>query len=183
MDDELAQVTEFRNRFVDWSNLVVPYTGGRYARPADDETRERIQREQSWLMVEFGRLHEPLHRHGTGQMATPMFGIESQDVLRDAIAGMGGTNRGALLQMAVQFLDMTVGRLQADAAKPQKAKPAPAPSNEAPGRPHWLRRAGIAAALATILVAMLAAVGVGLGIGLLHSASLALTPLLRSAVG
>jgi hypothetical protein len=156
MDDELAQVMEFRNRFVSYANLVAPY--GRYSAP-DEATGTRIQTEKSWLMVEFGRLYEPLHRYGTAQAASHMFGVTSQDVLRDAISDAPGPDRGDHLRMAAEFLDLVVGRLQADAAKPQK--PTPSARVDLEARSHWLRRAGIAAALGTILVAILAAVVTG----------------------
>ena len=140
--DEYEQVVEFRNRLVDYANLAVQYRAGT---PSSAAMQRRLQGEKVWLLQAYGRLSEPLTRYdGPAQLRVPDVGIVSQDAVRDAIREAGGPFRGQIFQLAQDHLDMTLGRLQADAAQ---ANPVVGPVLPAPDTiyrltslVYWLQR-------------------------------------------
>jgi hypothetical protein len=142
MSDEYAQVAEFRNRFVDYVNQVLQYNG-RYSGPPDAKTQLHLQGEQAWLMRAFGRLNKPLHRYGTASMTNAMFGVVSQDVIRDAIAGGGGAWRGEMINMAVHHLDVVLGQLEADAVSPERSPTRTGREPAGSRRTTWLSKFGV----------------------------------------
>ncbi|MBA3875638.1 MAG: hypothetical protein C0498_01655 [Anaerolinea sp.] len=108
---DLERVVAFRNRLVEYANFVRDNVI-RFV-PTDDRAQQRIGTESALLAQEYGRLYKVIARYGIAQM-TQFGGIASTDVVRDTIGSPGHPSYNAMAGMAIQHLDMAIGRMRAD---------------------------------------------------------------------
>ena len=108
---DLQRVIAFRNRLV----AFVDYVGenARLRRLAPQDVQGDTSQEQAWLAQEYGRVYRVIQPYGIAQM-TQFGGIASTDVVRDTIGSLGRPSYGAMAGMAIQHLDMVIGRMRAD---------------------------------------------------------------------
>lgn len=108
---ELDRVVEFRNRLVAYANLVRENVI-RFV-PTPDHKQQRIGEESAWLAQEYGRVYKLILPYGIAQMT--QFGrIASTDAVRDTIGSPGHPEYTAMAGMAIQHLDMVIGRMRAE---------------------------------------------------------------------
>ena len=108
---DVIRVAEFRNRLVVFVNYVGENVRRNESTPQD--VQSRIGEEQAWLGQEYGSVYRVIVPYGIPQMQ--QFGaIVSSDAVRDAIGRLDQPSYPALAQMAIQHLDMVIGRMRAD---------------------------------------------------------------------
>lgn len=115
--DRLAEVTEFRNRLVEYANLVLenrPY-GSMPLSDVDPDVLVRLQQERTSLTQTYGGLYTVINHWGVGKMSTPASGILSHDIVQDAIHSSNSTRYADIAGMATQHLDTVIGRLRGEA--------------------------------------------------------------------
>lgn len=111
---DVERVRAFRDRLVRFLNVVLENRGRRPVGLMDDQAVLRIAPEQTWLGQEYGRLYRVINRYGQAMMGSQVLGITSYDVIRDAINRLDAPLYDDLCQLAVQHLDTTIGRLEAE---------------------------------------------------------------------
>ena len=111
--DELTRVVAFRNRLVSHMNLV-QLNVSLYGPPMTEEVRAQIAAERPLLAQEYGRMMSVINRWVSMQMANPMLGVTSNDVIQDAIHDIGGSRYVDICRFALQHLDTVIGRIEAD---------------------------------------------------------------------
>ena len=117
---DLARVLEFRNRLVQYMNIVTSAGGNiRWGGLSEADTR-RLQSEQPWLAQEYGRLYNVINQWGTMQMGSPALGITSADVIQDAIHDVGDISYHDIARITLQHLDTAIGRLGAEAEEAER---------------------------------------------------------------
>jgi hypothetical protein len=110
----LEAVIAFRERLVEYRNLVARSTG-RNAVSVTDDAKAWIVTEQAWQNREYGRLFRVLNQWGSASVLVPAIGTVSHDVVRDAINEAGRLYDSDVARYAVQHLDNVIGRLESEA--------------------------------------------------------------------
>ena len=114
--DRTAEVVEFRNRLVEYMNLILEHKD-RVSSPMPEWVVARLQAEQPWLSQNYGRLSKLIHPSGVPQGMAMGFGsiTTSFDVIADAIHNPGDAYYNDLAGIADQHLMMRIGQLQGEA--------------------------------------------------------------------
>jgi hypothetical protein len=108
---DLDQVVAFRNRLVEFMNYVRAHVAAYSFVTIEPVVQRHISSEQTALAQEYGRLSKIINRWGGMAMSSPALGVTSSDVIQDAIFDIQGVYYNDICRLAVQHLDIVIGKL------------------------------------------------------------------------
>ncbi len=122
---DLEAVAEFRERLVEYMNLVLQGGGDPIASMygfggPDDAAVRRINERRPRLTREYGRLFDVVNRWGPMSMGSKALGITNVDVVADAINNPGAISYRDIARLAEQHLDTVIGRLAGEAEEAER---------------------------------------------------------------